>query len=221
MAYDDCGNMSAEAIQYIPTYDIVAPEVSISCPGTSAEGEPEDVCMTLVINSDNYPGETGFDFQDGDGNVLASSGLYALGLNEFEICLPAGDYTFTMYDTFGDGICCDWGDGDYTLSADGDILASGGEFGSSESTAITLSGSAGGALTTTVYLDENCDADLSPDALGYAVRVQHDWHRSGSKSPTVMVLVTMLAVKSRHLHVHADVDGDGDRPLRKQQLCFL
>ena len=175
VAYDDCGNMSAEAIQYIPTYDIVAPEVSISCPGTSAEGEPEDVCMTLVINSDNYPGETGFDFQDGDGNVLASSGLYALGLNEFEICLPAGDYTFTMYDTFGDGICCDWGDGDYTLSADGDILASGGEFGSSESTAITLSGSAGGALTTTtVYLDENCDADLSPDALGYATSEYSD-----------------------------------------------
>jgi len=175
VAYDDCGNMSAEAIQYIPTYDIVAPEVSISCPGTSAEGEPEDVCMTLVINSDDYPGETGFDFQDGDGNVLASSGLYALGLNEFEICLPAGDYTFTMYDTFGDGICCDWGDGDYTLSADGDILASGGEFGSSESTAITLSGSAGGALTTTtVYLDENCDADLSPDALGYATSEYSD-----------------------------------------------
>ena len=30
VAYDDCGNMSAEAIQYIPTYDIVAPEVSIA-----------------------------------------------------------------------------------------------------------------------------------------------------------------------------------------------
>ena len=175
VAYDDCGNMSAEAIQYIPTYDIVDPEVSISCPGTSAEGEPQDVCMTLVINSDNYPGETSFDVQDGDGTVLAASGLYALGLNEFEICLPAGDYTFTIYDAFGDGICCDWGTGDYTLSADGDILASGGEFGSSESTAISLSGSAGGALTTTtVYLDENCDADLSPDALGYATSEYSD-----------------------------------------------
>ena len=38
VAYDATGNVSAqEAIQYIPTYDIVAPEVSIEAPGNGAE----------------------------------------------------------------------------------------------------------------------------------------------------------------------------------------
>ena len=42
--------------------------------------------------------------------------------------LAAGDYYFAIFDTFGDGICCGFGSGEYTLSVDGIEVFSGGEF---------------------------------------------------------------------------------------------
>ena len=44
-------------------------------------------------------------------------------------------YEFTISDTFGDGICCQYGDGEYSLTAtNGDVIFEGGEFGDSETT---------------------------------------------------------------------------------------
>ncbi|HCZ08828.1 MAG TPA: hypothetical protein DHV07_06945, partial [Flavobacteriales bacterium] len=37
-------------------------------------------------------------------------------------------------DTFGDGICCAWGDGSYTLTVNGSTVAAGGDFGTTETT---------------------------------------------------------------------------------------
>ena len=47
-------------------------------------------------------------------------------------CVPPAEYTFTVNDTFGDGFCCSYGTGAYTITVDGDVAASGGEFGYSE-----------------------------------------------------------------------------------------
>jgi len=50
-------------------------------------------------------------------------------------CLPKeGRYTFTIIDTYGDGMCCDKGDGSYNLTVDGEIIKNGGNFGRSERT---------------------------------------------------------------------------------------
>jgi len=43
-------------------------------------------------------------------------------------------YEFTINDSYGDGICCSYGEGSYSVTADGEVVASGGDFGSSEST---------------------------------------------------------------------------------------
>jgi hypothetical protein len=45
--------------------------------------------------------------------------------------------TFTIHDTWGDGICCDMGLGHYEVSGCGLVYASGGVFGDSESTPFT------------------------------------------------------------------------------------
>ncbi|SHG65066.1 Por secretion system C-terminal sorting domain-containing protein [Flavobacterium micromati] len=48
-------------------------------------------------------------------------------------------YTFTIEDTEEDGICCEYGNGSYTLTTPtGEIIASGGEFGASESTSFRI-----------------------------------------------------------------------------------
>ncbi len=60
------------------------------------------------------------------------------------LLLPAGEeITFTIYDSWGDGICCWLGWGFYQLSYENTILAEGGEFTSSESTSFTVPGDPG------------------------------------------------------------------------------
>ncbi|HKK38780.1 MAG TPA: zinc-dependent metalloprotease [Cryomorphaceae bacterium] len=114
---------------------------SRSCLGTSCVTTPpvecEDENLTLTINLDQYPGETTWEIING-GTILASGGPYT---NQFstvavDVCVPAGCYDLTFFDSFGDGICCGFGSGSYSLTdAAGTVLASGGEFTDSESSA--------------------------------------------------------------------------------------
>ena len=54
-------------------------------------------------------------------------------------CLADGCYTFTIYDSYGDGICCGFGIGNYEiLSPLGDIMGLGGEFADDESVPFCL-----------------------------------------------------------------------------------
>ena len=66
------------------------------------------------------------------------------------VCVPENtNITFTIFDSYGDGICCSWGIGSYQVSGCGNTYASGGNFGSSEST----------SFTTSSCESSECDAD--------------------------------------------------------------
>lgn len=113
-------------------------------PGANIVLNVRQVCPTnpveLEINFDDYPGETTWELLDGSSNIIASGGPYS-GQTQFSAnwCLDNGTYTFVIYDAFGDGICCSYGNGNYVLrKEDGTTLASGGSFGASESTTFTL-----------------------------------------------------------------------------------
>jgi len=70
----------------------------------------------------------------GDDNVVymskTSTGV-TLGANtehNFDpVCLSARGYTFTITDTYGDGICCTYGNGFYKYTV-GEVEKEGGEF---------------------------------------------------------------------------------------------
>ena len=96
--------------------------------------------LVVSILTDNYPGETTWALTDLDGAVVVSGGPYsdANTLYEESICVGDGCYTFTINDSFGDGICCAFGEGSYTVSSDGVVLASGGEFVSQDVVEICL-----------------------------------------------------------------------------------
>ncbi|KAL7447240.1 hypothetical protein ACHAXM_011024 [Skeletonema potamos] len=68
-----------------------------------------------------------------------------------EVCdLSDGGYAFTIFDGYGDGVCCSWGEGSYTLSTKGGLtIASGGEFKASETTSFSMP-FAGDSTPTTV-----------------------------------------------------------------------
>ena len=66
-----------------------------------------------------------------------------VGLVQEQIKLNPGDYSFEIRDTFGDGICCRFQDGNYAIYAempDGDVLlaSSDGQFGSGETKSFTV-----------------------------------------------------------------------------------
>lgn len=112
---------------------------------STSGGNNSCINTTLSLTLDNYPEETSWQITDNGGTVVASGGTYGnqadgttLTINN---CLPAGCYTFTINDSYGDGICCSYGNGSYTLTnADsGATLASGGSFGSTEATNFCLS----------------------------------------------------------------------------------
>lgn len=103
------------------------------CPPCSCYDGP----LTLNIRLDDYPSETTWQITQADGTVVQRGGPYfgQTGQQITELLfLPDGDYTFSIFDVYGDGICCGFGLGSYALTDQvGDLLRDGGEFLSQES----------------------------------------------------------------------------------------
>jgi len=104
-----------------------------------AQGPPNCVNSSVHIYLDQYMSETSWDIKDTAGNILASDGPYYNAVNYQSIivpvCLPPGDLTFTIYDSYGDGLNgALWGglDGSYFLKQCNDTLVIGSDpaFGS-------------------------------------------------------------------------------------------
>ena len=87
--------------------------------------------VTMTVLTDNYPGETTWTVTDAGGETVWSGGPYATSGTSYSetACLPYGCYTLTVNDSYGDGICCAYGQGSFELTSGGNVLASGGEFG--------------------------------------------------------------------------------------------
>ena len=122
-------------------------ETGIDCGGPNcAACQCTDLEMTLTIVFDNYPEETSWTVTDANGTLFAITSYTnaqpdGSTLTE-TICLPAGCYDFTLRDTYGDGICCGFGQGSYELADNnGTVVASGGEFENEETTNFCLTSS--------------------------------------------------------------------------------
>ena len=74
--------------------------------------------LAIAIQGDAYGPETTWLLRDSTEEIVAGSapleGQYPYV--EAFLPLPPGDYTFTIYDTFGDGICCGFGEGWFSLN---------------------------------------------------------------------------------------------------------
>merc|ERR1712151_269109 len=81
---------------------------------------------------------TTWDIKTGS-TTYTSGGPYAEKmLYTTHVWLFAGSYTFTINDAFGDGFCCEYGNGSYNLTLDDTVLRTGGSFGVSEATPIDV-----------------------------------------------------------------------------------
>jgi len=105
--------------------------------GNPTECETGDI--TLTITFDNYPEETAWTLKDSGGATIASASYSSANpdgstVTETFSNLAADTYTFTITDSYGDGICCSYGSGSYSLTSSSGTINSGGNFGSSEAT---------------------------------------------------------------------------------------
>lgn len=104
-----------------------------------------DTEVTLTLITDSYGSETSWSLRDAGGNLIASGSGYANNTTYTEVfCLPDGCYDFTIDDSFGDGICCAYGNGSYDLSDASGSLASGGSFTTTETTNFCVGSTGGG-----------------------------------------------------------------------------
>jgi hypothetical protein len=89
--------------------------------------------ITLIINADNFPSETSWEVYDEGEDKIVASGSLQSGTQVFneDICVNyASCFTLYVYDSFGDGICCGFGTGDFlVLNTSGDtIITNNGDF---------------------------------------------------------------------------------------------
>ena len=104
---------------------------------TAPTGAAYDADPGLALDGIAYDVGASSPIGFGDGFVLPGdfSGEPANVPFTFVWDLAVGDYTFIILDTFGDGICCGFGAGSYSLAAgSGVIIDSDGAFGNFEVT---------------------------------------------------------------------------------------
>jgi hypothetical protein len=86
--------------------------------------------VTLTLVTDGYASETSWSLSK-NGTAVASNGALANNTT-YNVSLDYGDgsYSFTINDSYGDGICCAYGNGSYTLKdASNTVIATGGAYG--------------------------------------------------------------------------------------------
>ncbi|MDB3934389.1 T9SS type A sorting domain-containing protein [Flavobacteriaceae bacterium] len=99
--------------------------------------------ITLELLTDDYAEETSWEFREIGGAILDSGSYNQSDDNTTFIetfgVVQDNCYEFEIFDAFGDGICCEFGEGFYSLTTDsGDVVFDGGEFGGSEITEISI-----------------------------------------------------------------------------------
>ncbi|MDZ4679423.1 MAG: T9SS type A sorting domain-containing protein [Saprospiraceae bacterium] len=124
VADDDAGN------------NLVTAQVSLAI-------DVNNTLVTLEYTTDDYPEESYWELLDANDQILYSGGNPGIFTGQdgsdiyventaytLELALPSdGCYRFVTYDRFGDGMCCQYGDGSYVLrDAAGTVMFSGGEF---------------------------------------------------------------------------------------------
>ena len=118
-----------------PTSQQTSPPTTglVQCPGNQLPIE-------IKLTTDNWPTETSWSLTNTCTGALVASkptASYTSTNTEYpteNFCVDDAAYAFRISDVYSDGICCGFGNGNYEISYNGELVASGGEFTSDEIT---------------------------------------------------------------------------------------
>jgi hypothetical protein len=104
---------------------------------TTTENSCKGKQVSIEILLDNYPRETSWVIKNSKNETVMQGDNYEQSLKSTlvieEKCLSNDCYTFTIDDKYADGICCKYGEGNYKIIVNNELVADGGEFKKSES----------------------------------------------------------------------------------------
>ncbi len=102
-----------------------------------------DDVITVDLVFDNYPAETSWEIIDQATDIVVAEGsgyTEVGGTVSVDACvIEDACYEFIIYDGAGDGMCCAYGTGSYTVSRAGEVVGTGGEFTAQETIAVSIS----------------------------------------------------------------------------------
>ena len=125
--------------------------------------------ITLVITADDYPDETSWEIYDEGANQTVASGSLQSGTSVFseDICLDYGScFSLYVYDSYGDGICCAFGNGFFVVlnSAGDTIVTNDGDFGDEAQEGFCPDGT-GCAITADINITHTSSTALDDGAI--------------------------------------------------------
>ncbi|MFN3016188.1 endonuclease [Vibrio coralliilyticus] len=168
--YDESGFDGSEVVyidNFQPSDGAVTP-----LPTTCSNHE-----VTLNLTTDSYGSETSWTLKNSSNQTLFSGSDYGNNTSyEKAMCVDSGSYVFEIVDSYGDGICCSSGNGSYTLTSNGQTLASGGDFTNSSQHSFTLGGS---------------DPDPEPPVLG-------DYYKSAEGKTGYTLKTALYSIINNH-----------------------
>ena len=150
---------------------------------------PNGQMVTIEIQTDLYPGETTWEIADSNGVVVYTGGPYsnANSNNQEVVCLGDGCYDFTIFDSYGDGICCQFGNGFVNiLDMGGTVIASNnGQFTTQATEPFCLGACTGlGAQSTTT--NPSCfdaqDGSITLSGTGGSGSYSFSWNTGDTTS---------------------------------------
>ena len=87
--------------------------------------------VEVNLRTDRYPGETRFELYDPNKNKAMDEKQFSAHTDHtYNECFPQGCYVFKIYDSWGDGICCGYGDGSVNVKVEGTTVVEAAKFGS-------------------------------------------------------------------------------------------
>jgi len=103
--------------------------------------------VDINILTDDFPEETSWKLFDSNGNAIEEVKEYTYTqpgtLYSKSVQVDRGEnYEFEIYDYYGDGNCCGYGNGSYEVRVDGEVVGSGGNFGGMDLVSFSVSSSA-------------------------------------------------------------------------------
>jgi len=111
----------------------VVPRVSSFPLPTSAPTACLQTSFRLDLVTDKYGSETEWTVKGNAGGMVHTGRSYSGNtVYSIEECIPVDACVFTITDSWGDSIRCEYGTGSYTVFMNDVEVVSGGEFGSSE-----------------------------------------------------------------------------------------
>ncbi len=107
---------------------------SVNFHKTNNQGQGSD--YVVVIVQDQFGDETSWAITDDMGNIITTGGPYSqlsssgTQTHTHSVTLSQGCYNFYVFDSYGDGMCCEYGNGAYRLEqSDGSVVLQGdGQF---------------------------------------------------------------------------------------------